>query len=104
MVGGQDDIMGINTYSYIAKLQPINEGDYDNCFSNLRHYNIWTEEGGYKDGIQEHIMVLNQGVPVMCGGIAGDFDEEQVPTGAQCYTPYQYDDTYWGKFCNFTIL
>ncbi len=83
LVGGQRDYNEMVTDVMMIRMQP----SFDDCSAKLFN-RFWTQNGEYRDYIQEHIMLVDKEEPVVCGGIVGDFDEEQTPVGAQCYKPF----------------
>ncbi len=95
-VGGQNDYADMLDIAFILRM--YDEGYSRLCIPNLYNYNFRIEDGDYKNYIQEHMALADRGEPVVCGGIAGGFDEEQLPVGAQCYTPHLISQSQnWGK-------
>ncbi len=92
----QKYLMVMGGQGYYATDYPVlvnlrsSDGDARDCTAHINQ-NFGPSR---KDGIQEHVMMLDgEGTPVACGGLLGWDDFDLEPAGNQCYTPGPTDSS-----------
>ncbi len=98
-VGGQDEVTGLRSDVTIVKMVPLQEGETAYCDGQLYNTFYPSELGNETvSGIQEHVMVMEEGEPIVCGGILGNYNNGQAEAGARCYEIFrdvQYEN--WSR-------